>query len=194
MYKMYKILSCLELVKYPVLEFLNNLWGLGNRVGIVLSYRPPRLHSLTELVPYKESNHGFKNLVSGETRMRNWCGKNWLVKTHQSHQPDGSLTSSCSSPFWFPQLFTKSTEYLPTVRHHISRIQTGTDAATQWWILKRLCNETKHRITSVFLKKQTTCIKNYVTNIQFRPLGTTCQGLFSVNIKLRHVFFFPNIL
>jgi hypothetical protein len=29
MYKMHKILSCLELVKYPVLEFLNNLWGLG---------------------------------------------------------------------------------------------------------------------------------------------------------------------
>ena len=50
MYKMYKILSCLELVKYPVLEFLNK--GTRNRVEIVLSYRPARLHSLAELIPW----------------------------------------------------------------------------------------------------------------------------------------------
>ncbi len=30
-----------------VLEFLSNLWGLG----IGLSYRPPRLHRLAELIP-----------------------------------------------------------------------------------------------------------------------------------------------
>ncbi len=34
-----------------VLEFLNNLLGARNRVGIGLSYRPARLHSLAELVP-----------------------------------------------------------------------------------------------------------------------------------------------
>jgi hypothetical protein len=33
------------------LEFLNNLWGLGNRVGIGLSYRPVRLPRVAELVP-----------------------------------------------------------------------------------------------------------------------------------------------
>ncbi len=29
----------------------NNLWGARNRIGIGLSYRPARLHSLAELVP-----------------------------------------------------------------------------------------------------------------------------------------------
>jgi hypothetical protein len=33
---------------FPVLEFLNNLWV----IGIGLSYRPARLHSLAELVPW----------------------------------------------------------------------------------------------------------------------------------------------
>jgi hypothetical protein len=40
------------LVWCTVLEFLNNLWGLRNRVGIgFLSYRPARLHRLAELIP-----------------------------------------------------------------------------------------------------------------------------------------------
>jgi hypothetical protein len=34
------------------LEFLNNLWGARNRVGIGLSYRPDRLHRLAELLPW----------------------------------------------------------------------------------------------------------------------------------------------
>jgi hypothetical protein len=34
----------------PVLEFLNNLWGARNRVGIGLSYRPTRLHRLAEFI------------------------------------------------------------------------------------------------------------------------------------------------
>ncbi len=34
-------------VSHSVLEFLTNLWGLGR-----LSYRPARLHSLAELVPW----------------------------------------------------------------------------------------------------------------------------------------------
>ncbi len=37
---------------YTVLEFLNNLGGARNRVGIGLSYRSARLHSLAELVPW----------------------------------------------------------------------------------------------------------------------------------------------
>jgi hypothetical protein len=37
---------------WAVLEFLNNLWGARNRVGIGLSYRPVRLQSLAELVPW----------------------------------------------------------------------------------------------------------------------------------------------
>ncbi len=37
---------------FAVLEFLNNLWGTRNRVGIGLSYRPTRLHSLVELLPW----------------------------------------------------------------------------------------------------------------------------------------------
>jgi hypothetical protein len=37
----------------PVMEFLNNLVGARNRVGIGLSYRPASLHSLAELVPWK---------------------------------------------------------------------------------------------------------------------------------------------
>jgi hypothetical protein len=36
----------------PVLEFLNNLWGARNRVGTGLSYRPVRLQSLAESVPW----------------------------------------------------------------------------------------------------------------------------------------------
>ncbi len=35
-----------------VLEFLNNLWGARNRVGIGLSYRPARLHRLTKLISW----------------------------------------------------------------------------------------------------------------------------------------------
>ncbi len=35
-----------------VLEFLNNLWGLGTEKGIGLSYRSARLHRLAELVPW----------------------------------------------------------------------------------------------------------------------------------------------
>jgi hypothetical protein len=34
------------------LEFLNNLWGARNRVGIGISYRPARLHRLAEYVPW----------------------------------------------------------------------------------------------------------------------------------------------
>jgi hypothetical protein len=34
----------------PELEFLNNLWGQRNRLGIGLSYRPARLHRLEELI------------------------------------------------------------------------------------------------------------------------------------------------
>jgi hypothetical protein len=39
----------LELSKVPVLEFLNKLWGIGNRVGIRLWYRLARLRSLLDL-------------------------------------------------------------------------------------------------------------------------------------------------
>jgi hypothetical protein len=35
-----------------VLEFLNNLWGLGTEKGIGLSYRPARPRRLAELVPW----------------------------------------------------------------------------------------------------------------------------------------------
>jgi hypothetical protein len=40
--------------KEPVVEFLNNLWGLGfrNLVGIGVSYRPARLHRLAEMIPW----------------------------------------------------------------------------------------------------------------------------------------------
>ncbi len=38
------------LIKFPVLEFLNNLWGPRNRVVIGLSYQPARLNSLAELI------------------------------------------------------------------------------------------------------------------------------------------------
>jgi hypothetical protein len=34
------------------LEFLNNLWGARNRVGIGLSYRTARLHRLAEFIPW----------------------------------------------------------------------------------------------------------------------------------------------
>jgi hypothetical protein len=33
------------------LEFLNNLWGARNRLGIGLSYRPARLRRLAEFIP-----------------------------------------------------------------------------------------------------------------------------------------------
>ncbi len=33
------------------LEFLMSLWGLRNRGGIGLSYRPARLHRLAEFIP-----------------------------------------------------------------------------------------------------------------------------------------------
>ncbi len=36
----------------PVLEFLNNLWGYKNQVGIEELYWPARLLSLSELVPW----------------------------------------------------------------------------------------------------------------------------------------------
>jgi hypothetical protein len=36
---------------FPVLEFLNNLWGLGNQIGIGLSYRAAHLHRLAESIP-----------------------------------------------------------------------------------------------------------------------------------------------
>ncbi len=35
-----------------VLEFYNNLWGLRNRVGLGLSYRPVRLYRLAESIPW----------------------------------------------------------------------------------------------------------------------------------------------
>jgi hypothetical protein len=37
---------------FPVLEFLNNLWGARNQIGIGLSYRPYRPHRLGELIPW----------------------------------------------------------------------------------------------------------------------------------------------
>jgi hypothetical protein len=44
-------LSMYRMRQKTVLEFLNNIWGLGT-IGIGLSYRPARLHSLAELVPW----------------------------------------------------------------------------------------------------------------------------------------------
>jgi hypothetical protein len=46
-YKYY--ISCSPLrfwLNYAVLVFLNNLWGARNRVGIGLSFRPARLHTI----------------------------------------------------------------------------------------------------------------------------------------------------
>jgi hypothetical protein len=34
-----------------VLEFKNNLWELRNRVGIGLSYRPPKIHRQADSIP-----------------------------------------------------------------------------------------------------------------------------------------------
>jgi hypothetical protein len=46
--------------------YLNNLWGARNRVGIGLSYRPPRLNSLAELVlGSRFLDSKFKNTASG---------------------------------------------------------------------------------------------------------------------------------
>jgi hypothetical protein len=49
-----------------VQEFLNNLGGLGTG----LSYRPARLHSLAELVPWDRflGSKKFKNSGSGDKR------------------------------------------------------------------------------------------------------------------------------
>jgi hypothetical protein len=41
------VCSCCQLA---VLEFLNNLWGARNRVGIGLSYRLARLHVLADMI------------------------------------------------------------------------------------------------------------------------------------------------
>jgi hypothetical protein len=46
--------NCVGEINKPVLEFLNNLWGARNRVGIGLSYRLVRLHRLAELIPWNQ--------------------------------------------------------------------------------------------------------------------------------------------
>jgi hypothetical protein len=58
-------------MKTTELEFLNNLRGVRNRVGIGLSYRPARLHSLSELVPWN------RFLVSLKVKKFGlWCQQN----------------------------------------------------------------------------------------------------------------------
>ncbi len=52
-----KSISCLDPdgsdgISSTVLEFLNNLWGARNRVGIGLSYRHAKLHGPAELIPW----------------------------------------------------------------------------------------------------------------------------------------------
>jgi hypothetical protein len=44
---------------HPVLKFLNNLRGLGTRVGIGLSYRAARLHRLAEFLGINSWDPGF---------------------------------------------------------------------------------------------------------------------------------------
>jgi hypothetical protein len=48
----YFIFTAARLEQYSELEFLNNLWGARNRIGIGLSCRPARLYRLAEFIPW----------------------------------------------------------------------------------------------------------------------------------------------
>jgi hypothetical protein len=57
-----------------VLEFLNNLLGARNRVGIGLSYRPARLHKLAEFIP---CNRFLGSLKVYKFGLSCWCTAGW---------------------------------------------------------------------------------------------------------------------
>jgi hypothetical protein len=53
-----------------VLEFVNNLCGARNRVGMGLSYRPARLHRLAELIPLNQFLGSIKVYTFGLRRIQ----------------------------------------------------------------------------------------------------------------------------
>ncbi len=64
-----------------MLAFLNNLWGLGTELEQVIVYRPTRLHSLAELVPWNRFVGSFKVKNSGSVLLPTTLEqKNMLLK------------------------------------------------------------------------------------------------------------------